>query len=201
MSAISSSPSTADFASSLATTIETLHKLGEIRSEIDRAGEMILATLRRGGKLLICGNGGSAAEAAHFATELVGRYQTNRSSLPAIALTSDGSLITCILNDFGADSIFARQVNGFAKPEDLLVVISSSGNSSNIIAALNAGAVRNIKSIAFLGRGGGVARGLATCELVVPGDDCAACQEVHLFLIHHFCRLIDREFIGNSQGL
>ena len=198
---ISSSPSPADFASSLATTIETLQQLDKIRSEIDRAGKMIVATLRRGGKLLICGNGGSAAEAAHFATELVGRYQKNRNALPAIALTSDGSLITCILNDFGADSIFARQVYGFAKPEDLLVVISSSGNSSNIIAALNAGNARSIQSIAFLGRGGGVARGLATCELVVPGHDGAACQEVHLFLIHHFCRQIDREFTGNSQGL
>jgi D-sedoheptulose 7-phosphate isomerase len=155
---------------------------------------MILATLQRGGKLLICGNGGSAAEAAHFATELVGRYAKTRRSLPAVALSSDGSLVTCIGNDFGYEQIFARQVAGLAKPGDLVVVLTSSGNSANIVAALAAAKKLGIESLAFLGRGGGKCKGLATCELIMPGQSGAAAQEAHLFLLHHFCELIDAAF-------
>jgi D-sedoheptulose 7-phosphate isomerase len=182
------------FDASLAETVRTFQALTSIRPAIDRAGGIILATLQRGGKLLICGNGGSAAEAAHFATELVGRYAKTRRSLPAIALSSDGSLLSCIGNDFGYDAVFSRQVAGLAQPGDLLVVLSSSGNSANIISALNEAKTRGIESIAFLGRGGGKAKGLATCDLVMPGNRGAAAQEAHLFLIHHFCELIDEAF-------
>jgi D-sedoheptulose 7-phosphate isomerase len=182
------------FESSLAETTRTLQALPTIRPAIDRAGQMILATLQRDGKLLICGNGGSAAEAAHFATELVGRYAKPRRSLPAIALSADGSLVTCIGNDFGYDQVFARQVAGLAKPGDLVVGITSSGNSANIIAALAEAKNLGVDSLAFLGRGGGKAKGLATCELIMPGQSGAAAQEAHLFLIHHFCELIDAAF-------
>src|SRR3954469_14406997 len=125
------------FDASLAETLRTFQALATIRPAIDRAGDLMLATLQRGGKLLVCGNGGSAAEAAHFATELVGRYAKTRQSLPAVALSSDGSLVTCIGNDFGFEQIFARQITGLAKPGDLVVVLSSSGNSANIIVALH----------------------------------------------------------------
>lgn len=182
------------FEASLAETTRTLQALTTIRPAIDRAGEMILATLKRGGKLLICGNGGSAAEAAHFATELVGRYAKTRRSLPAMALSSDGSLVTCIGNDFGYEQVFARQIAGLAKPDDLVVVLTSSGNSANVIAALHEAKKLGVESIAFLGRGGGKAKGLATCELIMPGASGAAAQEAHLFLIHHFCELIDAAF-------
>jgi D-sedoheptulose 7-phosphate isomerase len=182
------------FESSLAETTRTLQALTTIRPAIDRAGGLILATLRRGGKLLICGNGGSAAEAAHFATELVGRYAKTRRSLPAVALSSDGSLVTCIGNDFGYEQVFARQIAGLAKPGDLVVVLTSSGNSANVIAALHEAKKLGLESIAFLGRGGGQAKGLATCDLLMPGQSGAAAQEAHLFLIHHFCELIDEAF-------
>jgi D-sedoheptulose 7-phosphate isomerase len=182
------------FDASLAETLRTFQALTTIRPAIDRAGDMILATLRGGGKLLVCGNGGSAAEAAHFATELVGRYAKTRRSLPAIALSSDGSLVTCIGNDFGFDQIFARQVSGLAHKGDLLVVLTSSGNSANVIAALHEAKKLGVDSIAFLGRGGGKAKGLATCELIIPGASGAAAQEAHLFLIHHFCERIDAAF-------
>ena len=182
------------FDASLAETLKTFQALTTLRPAIDQAGQMILGTLRRGGKLLICGNGGSAAEAAHFATELVGRYAQTRRSLPAVALSSDGSLVTCIGNDFGFDQIFARQVSGLAQPGDLVVVLTSSGNSANILAALQEAKTLGLESIAFLGRGGGKAKGLATCDLIVPGASGAAAQEAHLFLIHHFCELIDEEF-------
>lgn len=182
------------FESSLSETVRTFQALTTIRAEIDRAGDLILATLRRGGKLLIAGNGGSAAEAAHFATELVGRYAKTRRSLPAIALSSDGSLVTCIGNDFGYEQVFARQVAGLAKPGDLVVVLTSSGNSANIVAALSEAKKLGLESIAFLGRGGGKAKGLATCDLIIPGQSGAAAQESHLFLIHHFCDRIDEAF-------
>ena len=182
------------FETSLAETVRTLQALTSIRPAIDQAGELMLATLRRGGKLLLCGNGGSAAEAAHFATELVGRFAKNRRSLPAVALSSDGSLLSCIGNDYGYEQVFARQVEGLASTGDLLVVLTSSGNSANIVAALEAARARGLESIAFLGRGGGKAGGLATIDLIMPGPSGAAAQEAHLFLIHHFCALIDAAF-------
>jgi D-sedoheptulose 7-phosphate isomerase len=182
------------FEKSLADTVLTLESLVKIRPQIDAAGKLITGTLKAGGKLLICGNGGSAAEAAHFATELVGRYDGDRRSLPAIALSSDGSLVTCIGNDHGYDLVFARQIAGLAKPGDLVVAITSSGNSPNIVAALKEAKRLGVKTLAFLGRGGGRAKGIATCELLIPGTRGAPAQEAHLFLIHHFCELIEEKF-------
>ena len=182
------------FEQSLEETTRTLKALADIRPAIDQASKLILETLKSGGKLLVVGNGGSAAEAAHFATELTGRYAKNRKALPAMALSADGSLLTCIGNDYGFDQVFSRQIEGLAKPGDLVVVLTSSGNSANIIAALNTAKNQGIKSLAFLGRGGGKAKGLATCELIIPGQSGAAAQEAHLFLIHHFCELIDQAF-------
>ena len=182
------------FEQSLEETTRTLKALADIRPAIDQASKLILETLKSGGKLLVAGNGGSAAEAAHFATELTGRYAKNRKALPAMALSADGSLLTCIGNDYGFDQVFSRQIEGLAKPGDLVVVLTSSGNSANIIAALNTAKNQGIKSLAFIGRGGGKAKGLATCELIIPGQSGAAAQEAHLFLIHHFCELIDQAF-------
>src|SRR5689334_12068984 len=157
------------FDASLAETLRTFQDLATIKPSIERAGDLMLATLRRGGKLLMAGNGGSAAESAHFATELVGRYAKTRRSLPAIALSSDGSLLSCIGNDFGFDQVFSRQVAGLAQRGDLLVVLTSSGNSANIVAALHEAKKIGIESVAFLGRGGGKAKGLAACDLIMPG--------------------------------
>ncbi|HWA10323.1 MAG TPA: SIS domain-containing protein [Opitutaceae bacterium] len=183
------------FDASLAETVRTFQALSEIRPAVDRAGELILGTLRSGRKLLLCGNGGSAAEAQHFATELVGRYAKSRRPLPAVALTADGSLLTCIGNDFGFEGIFSRQLTGLAQPGDLLVALTSSGNSPDIAAALKEAANLGLKSVAFLGRGGGLCRGLATVDLIVPGGSGRTAQEAHLFLIHHFCELVDAAFV------
>ncbi len=179
---------------SIAATIRTLESLKEIRTEIDRANSLILETLRAGNKLLICGNGGSAAEAQHFSTELVGRFFKNRRSLPAIALNADGSLITCIGNDYGFEQAFSRQIEGLSQPGDLVIGITSSGNSANILTALRTSTKLGLKSISFLGRGGGKAKGLATIDLIIPGDSGRTAQEAHLFLIHHFCDQIDISF-------
>jgi D-sedoheptulose 7-phosphate isomerase len=182
------------FEESLAETTRTLQALAKIRPAIDQAGRLILETLKGGGKLLIGGNGGSAAEAAHFSTELVGRYAKTRRSLPAVSLSADGSLVTCIGNDFGYEEVFARQIAGLGRPGDLVVLLTSSGNSANVVAGLREARRLGLPSIAFLGRGGGKARGLATCELLIPGESGAAAQEAHLFLVHHFCELIDEAF-------
>jgi len=182
------------FEKSLEETIRTLEALKEIRPAINEASKLILGTLKNGGKLLVAGNGGSAAEAAHLATELTGRYAKKRKALPALALSSDGSLLTCIGNDYGFDQVFSRQIEGLARAGDLVIVLSSSGNSANIIEALNTAKTLGIQSLAFLGREGGKAKGLATCDLIVPGNSGAAAQEAHLFLIHHFCELIDQAF-------
>lgn len=182
--------------SEIATTVATLQALTEVRAEIERAAAMILGTLRSGGKILTCGNGGSAAEAGHLATELIGRYARNRMALPAIALSADSSALSCIGNDYGFEQVFARQVAGLGKTGDLLIVLSSSGNSANLLAALREARARGLESIALLGRGGGAARGHATCEIVVPGASGRSAQEVHLFLIHHFCEQIDAAFAG-----
>jgi D-sedoheptulose 7-phosphate isomerase len=182
------------FDASLAETTGTLQALTKLRPVIDRAGQLIVKTLREGGKLLIVGNGGSAAEASHFATELVGRYAKSRRSLPAVALSSDGSLLSCIGNDYGFEQAFSRQIAGLARPGDLIVVLSSSGNSANLISGLKEAKKLGLSSVALLGRGGGKAKGMATCELIIPGQSGAAAQEAHLFLIHHFCELIDEAF-------
>lgn len=176
---------------SIAQTVRTLESLKDISAEIDRAAKLIVDCVRRGNKLLLCGNGGSAAEAQHFSTELVGRYFKNRRSLPAVALSADGSLLTCIGNDFGFDVAFARQVEGLARPGDVLIVLTSSGNSANVVAALDTARRLKLDSIAMLGRGGGKAKGLATVDLIIPGDSGRTAQEAHLFLVHHFCDLID----------
>ncbi|MGD1032611.1 MAG: SIS domain-containing protein [Opitutaceae bacterium] len=182
------------FEESIAESTRTLQALSTIRPAIDEACRLILDTLRSGRKLLIAGNGGSAAEAAHFSTELVGRYAKSRRSLPAVALSSDGSLLSCIGNDFGFDQVFSRQIAGLAEKGDLVVVLTSSGDSADIVAALREAGKRGLRSLAFLGRGGGKAKGLATCELIIPGKSGAAAQEAHLFLIHHFCGQIDAEY-------
>jgi D-sedoheptulose 7-phosphate isomerase len=115
---------------------------------------------------------------------------------PPLALSADGSLLTCIGNDYGYDSVFSRQIEGLARPGDVVVVFTSSGNSANILAALAEARRLALPSIAFLGRGGGKARGLATIDLIVPGDSGRAAQEAHLFLLHHICDVIDAEMAG-----
>lgn len=144
-----------------------------------------------GARLLVCGNGGSAAEAQHFATELVGRYAKERRPLPAMALNADGSLLTCISNDYSAQDIFARQVVGLGRSGDLLVGLTTSGNSTNVIAAVRAARETGLHTLALLGKGGGDLAGLAEREWIVPSRSTARVQEAHLFFIHVVCEYID----------
>jgi D-sedoheptulose 7-phosphate isomerase len=178
-------------------TIRALRSVEAQAGAVASACRLVVETLQGGGQVLACGNGGSASEAVHFTSELVGRYRSNRRALPGIALT-EPSALTCIGNDFGYDTVFARQVEGIGRPGDLLVVFTSSGNSRNIVLALEAAHARGLRTLALLGKGGGKARGLATVEIIVASERTAAVQEAHLFLLHHICEAIEAAFPGPS---
>ena len=159
---------------------------------IARTGERIAAQLKKKRKILTAGNGGSAADAMHLAEELVGRFKSNRPSLPAIALTADGTLLTCIANDFGFEEVFARQVEGLGQPGDVLVAFSSSGNSENLIKAIQAAKKKKMITIALLGKGGGRTRGSADDEIVVSSKSTARVQEAHTFILHCWLEILER---------
>lgn len=154
------------------------------------------ATLRDGGTLFFAGNGGSAADAQHLATEYVVRYQASRPAMRAVALTTDTSLLTACANDMGFDEVFARQVEALARPGDLLVLHSTSGESPNVIRAAQAAKARGVGVVAFLGKGGGQLKSLADASLVVPADDTARIQELHLAIEHVICDLVEERLRG-----
>jgi len=149
------------------------------------------ATLRAGGTLFFAGNGGSAADAQHVATEYVVRYQTNRPAMRAVALTTDTSLLTACANDMGFEEVFARQVEALAEPGDLLVLHSTSGESPNVIRAAQAAKARGVGVVALLGRSGGQLKDIADLVLVVPATETARIQELHLAIEHVICDLVE----------
>jgi len=169
----------------------TFTSLLSISPEIRKAGELIGACLTSGNKLMTCGNGGSAADASHFATEFVCRFQSDRLPRPAISLCDSSTSLTAIGNDYGFDQVFARQLRAFARPGDVLIALTTSGQSRNIILALQAAKDLDIRSIAFLGKGGGAARGLATVDLIVPSQTTPRIQEAHVFLYHCLCEMVE----------
>lgn len=154
-----------------------------------------------GAKLLVCGNGGSAAEAQHFATELVGRYQAERRPFPAFALAADGATLTCITNDYSADQIFARQVLALGRPGDLLVALTTSGRSQNVIRAIAAAKESGLHTLALLGKDGGHLAGKAEREWIVPSQSTARIQEMHLLFIHVVCDYIDAAVCNGATTL
>ena len=164
----------------------------QLGPDIDRALTMIQETVARRGTLFFCGNGGSAADAQHMATEYVVRYMRDRKAYPAIALTTDTSLLTAAANDFGFEDVFARQVEALAKPGDLLIIHSTSGNSPNVLKAAKAAHDVGIKVLAFSARDGGALRSLADHSVVIPTDRTDRAQELHLCIEHLICELVER---------
>lgn len=155
------------------------------------AAARISGALRAGGKLLICGNGGSAADAQHFAAEMIGRLSRERSAIPAIALTTDTSIITAIANDYSIADIFRRQVEGLGCSGDILVAISTSGNSENVVQAVEAARKKQITTIGLLGKDGGRLARLVDAALIVPSMSSQRIQEVHITVIHAWCELVE----------
>ncbi len=164
----------------------------ELTPAIESAVTLLAAAFADGKKLLVMGNGGSAADAQHFAAEIVGRFKLERRALPAIALTTDSSILTAVGNDYGFDSIFSRQVEAHAAAGDVVVGISTSGNSPNVQAALAAAAALGCRTVALLGRDGGSIKELAELPLVVPSFDTPRIQEGHIAIIHIVCDLLEK---------
>lgn len=159
---------------------------------IEECAALILETFKRGGKILICGNGGSAADAQHLAAEFVGRYETERIALPAIALTTDTSAITALANDYSFEKIFARQVEALAGEGDCLIAISTSGNSPNVISAVMSARNRGCKVIGLTGAKGKKLAGLCDSSIVVPSERTARIQEAHITIAHIWCEIVDQ---------
>ncbi len=178
-----------------ASHLETIEKVIKTMSEpLQQASQLAIDTLKSGNKILIFGNGGSAADAQHIAAELTGRYKTERKALGAIALTTDTSALTAIGNDYGYDRVFDRQVEALANKGDLLIGISTSGNSKNVINAFEIGKELECNILGFTGRDGGAMNQYCDINLIVPSDNTPRIQEMHILFGHTICQLIDDAF-------
>jgi len=176
---------------SLYDSIAAISTLFDLEEQLIRAAAMIRETLLSGHKVLVCGNGGSAADSSHFATELACRFVSDRRPYPAICLTADGGLMTAIGNDYSFAELFARQIAAFGLPDDLLVALTTSGKSENIRRALEQARKQEMKSIVFLGRDGGFCLGLSNLELLIPHHTTARIQEAHKVIIHLLCEIVE----------
>lgn len=169
----------------------------QLTPAIAETAQLITDALANGGKVLVMGNGGSAADAQHLAAELVGRFLRERRALPAIALTTDTSILTAVGNDYGFDQVFSRQVEALAQPGDVVIGISTSGNSPNVLAALAAARAAGCRTVGLLGRDGGRIAGLVDLALVIPVQETPHIQEVHVTIIHVLCNLVEQSLFAN----
>ncbi len=177
-------------------SIELLNSLEALVAPLARGSDELAAALGAGRKLLICGNGGSAADAAHLATEFVVRFMTDRAAYPAICLSNDAPTLTAAGNDYGFDEVFARQVAAFGREGDILICLTTSGNSRNVQRALEEGRTRGLTTIALLGGDGGAARGTADIELIVRSESTARIQEAHMLLLHVLCEAVEERLVS-----
>jgi len=175
--------------------LETINNvMDNMEDDIQTASEIIVNALKNGNKILLCGNGGSAADAQHIAAELTGRYKTERRGLAGIALTTDTSALTAIGNDYGYDRIFDRQVEALANKGDILLGISTSGNSTNVVNALKLAQELECKTVGFSGRTGGDMNDVCNINIIVPSDNTPRIQEMHILFGHIICQIIDDNF-------
>lgn len=192
---------TSHMASHFNDAIDTLRASSkELAAPLSRAVDLVFGTLANNGRILACGNGGSATDAQHFVAELVGRFERERLPLAGIALNTDTAILTAVGNDYGYDAIFKRQVNALGQPGDVLVAISTSGNSPNVVHAIEAAHDRDMTVIALTGRGGGLITDVLTdadIHLCVPHDRTMRIQEVHIVLLHALCDGIDALLLGD----
>ncbi len=185
---------------SLQQHLETIRSLLDSQLEqIEESGRLICETLAAGRKILLCGNGGSAADAQHIAAELVGRYERHRKSFPAISLTTDTSALTALSNDYGYDEVFSRQIQGLAAEGDLLIAISTSGKSPNIVKAVQQAKVQGCRTLALAGCSGEPLASQCDFALIVASDRTARVQEAHITIGHLWCEIVDRQLGGRSS--
>jgi D-sedoheptulose 7-phosphate isomerase len=196
-----------NFKTALAQVVASLQQGAELRIRIAQdcgrtiveAASLISSCLQSGGKLLLFGNGGSAADAQHLAAEFVGRFVMERAGLPALALTTDSSILTAIGNDYGFDQIFARQIQALGKPGDVAIGISTSGNSLNVIAALKEAGKRRMKTIGLAGNDGGILAKCVDIPITVAAGNTARIQECHIAIGHLFCELVEMELFPGPE--
>jgi D-sedoheptulose 7-phosphate isomerase len=170
----------------------------KMSEDIAALAALVLSTVEAGGKIMFCGNGGSAADAQHLATEYVVRFARERRAVAALALTTDTSLLTAGANDYGFETIFSRQIEALGRPGDLLVLHSTSGESENLIAAVEAAKVLGIRTVALLAKGGGRLKSVVDQALVVPTQSTARAQELHLAIGHIVCEIVDKAVAGDT---
>jgi D-sedoheptulose 7-phosphate isomerase len=175
---------------------ECFTRLTGMSGVIEAAGQRLSQVVREGGKILVCGNGGSAADAQHFAAELIGRFEQERSAWAAIALTTDTSILTAVGNDYGFADVFARQVQGLGRQGDALIGISTSGNSENVVRAVAEARSRGMVSIGLLGKDGGALKELVDSAVVISDRTTARIQEAHIFILHFWAMMIERRLAG-----
>jgi D-sedoheptulose 7-phosphate isomerase len=173
----------------------------DLTPRIAETVSLLAKAFRAGNKLLVMGNGGSAADAQHLAAEIVGRFKMERRGLPAIALTTDSSILTAVGNDYGFDAVFTRQVEALAGPGDVVIGISTSGTSRNVKAALELARTRGCRTVGLLGRDGGTIAGLVDLPLVVPSCETPRIQEGHITIIHIVCDLLEQELFGDGESV
>jgi D-sedoheptulose 7-phosphate isomerase len=181
------------FSDNLSEHLQLFTQLGALDADVSRAGQLIASALAAEGKLLTCGNGGSAADAQHMASELTGRFIKERRPLAAISLTTDSSALTCIGNDYAFDEVFARQLRGLGRAGDVLLAISTSGNSPNVVKAAEAARDAGLRVVGLLGRDGGKLKALSDAPIVVSSQVTARIQEAHILIIHTLCGLIEQQ--------
>lgn len=176
---------------------KAIKTLESLVNEITQAGAMLTTALEKGNKVLVMGNGGSAADAQHLVAELVGRFETERRGLPAIALTTDSSILTAVSNDFGYEKVFARQVEALGQSGDVVIGISTSGNSPNVLAAIKVATENGCKTIGLLGRDGGEIGRLVDLPLTIPVQQTPHIQEAHAVIVHLLCQMVDEALSTN----
>lgn len=181
------------------TVAQNFEALTQLENVVQTAIEAVEGALRRGNKIIFCGNGGSAADAQHLAAELVGRYQLDRAPLPALALTVDTSALTAIANDYSFDEVFARQLGGVGQAGDVLVAISTSGNSKNVIRAVEVAREKGIKAVGLTGKSGGLLRQLCDICICVPSDQTNHIQEMHIAIGHVICGEVERALCADGR--
>lgn len=170
-----------------------MKQLESLLPQIDKVGQVMRECLQRGNKILLMGNGGSAADSQHIAAEIVGRYKRERRGLPAIALTTDTSILTAVGNDYGFEYVFSRQVEALCDPQDVVVGISTSGNSGNVVKAIEVAKEIGAITVLFSGGSGGKLADMCDYALVMPSKETARIQEAHLFIAHSVCEIMDVE--------
>ena len=175
-------------------SIETNKLTQSLSPQIEKAANLIIDALKKNKKILIAGNGGSASQASHFAAEFIGRYKIERKGLPCIALTTDTSILTAWSNDYNFETVFERQIEALANAGDVFIALSTSGNSKNLIKAIETARKLNVHVIGLLGKDGGKMKNTPSVEIIVPSDNTPRIQEAHLMILHIICELVEKNF-------